>query len=210
MFELECLYNDDDLLAFNKPSGLLAVPGRGESMQDCLSLRVQAVYPDALVVHRLDMDTSGVMLMAHGKWAQSQLSQMFQARAITKQYHALVTGRLRSPRGEVDLPLIADWPNRPRQMVDSENGKPSLTRYQVLDYNAEANISRVLLEPVTGRSHQLRVHMQCLGHPILGDRLYADAMTLGKAARLMLHATTLSLQHPRGHQRLTITAEVSF
>lgn len=197
------VYVDDSLLVVDKPSGLLAVPGRGPGKQDCLSARVQAHYPDALVVHRLDMDTSGLMVMARGAMMQRILSRAFAARAVTKRYVAVVAGRLETPAqawGEIDLPLICDWPNRPRQIVDLSLGKPSLTRWRVLAHEAAGRATRVELEPVTGRSHQLRVHMCELGHPILGDPLYAPPGLRALAPRLQLHAASLQLPHPAdGH-----------
>lgn len=207
---LDILYQDDAMLVFNKPAGLLSVPGRGEDKQDCLSTRVQAEFPDALVVHRLDMETSGVLVMARGKQIQSQLSQLFQNRDVRKQYIAVVDGRVVQPRGQIDLPLITDWPNRPRQMVDQEHGKPSRTYYSVLVRDIEGNTTRVELIPETGRSHQLRVHMQALGHAILGDRLYADEDTQKKSNRLMLHAVSLSFIHPVTREPLRFLSEVPF
>ncbi len=193
---LPLVFADDALLVLDKPAGLLCVPGRGEDKQDCLSARVQAVYPDALVVHRLDMATSGLVVMARNAEAQRNLGDAFAARQVHKRYEALVQGHLAPPQedwGQIDLPLIVDWPNRPRSKVDWEIGKPSTTRWQVLD--TVPNATRVALEPVTGRSHQLRVHLLALGHPILGDTLYQ-----GDAAahfpRLMLHACHLTLPHP--------------
>lgn len=196
---VEPLYADDALLVLDKPAGLLAVPGRGPDKQDCLAARVQAHYPDALVVHRLDMDTSGLMLMARGPAAQRALSRAFAARTVKKRYLAVVAGRLQPPAeawGCVDLPLVCDWPNRPRQIVDHALGKPSLTRWRVLGHDAAADTTRVELEPVTGRSHQLRVHLAELGHPILGDPLYAPVAVHARSARLLLHAWMLDFAHP--------------
>ncbi|MDD3530429.1 MAG: RluA family pseudouridine synthase [Gallionellaceae bacterium] len=194
---LAVVHADAALLVLDKPAGLLAVPGRGPDRQDCLSARAQATWPDALVVHRLDMATSGLLLMARGAAMQRRLSMAFAARAVGKRYVAVVAGRLAAPAaewGEIDLPLILDWPNRPRSMVDPVRGKPSLTRWRVLDYGADT--TRVELEPVSGRSHQLRVHLAALGHPILGDPLYAPAAVQGMAGRLLLHACALELIHP--------------
>jgi tRNA pseudouridine32 synthase/23S rRNA pseudouridine746 synthase len=190
-FELDLVYSDESLLVVNKPAGLLAVPGRGADKQDCLSARVQRLFPDALVVHRLDMSTSGLMLFARGADLQRCISVMFQEREVSKRYVAIVTGHLKTEIGEVDLPIIADWPRRPLQKIDAESGKPSLTRYRALDINGDA--TRVELEPVTGRTHQLRLHMASIGHPILGDALYGD---VNSAPRLLLHATSLSMLHP--------------
>jgi tRNA pseudouridine32 synthase/23S rRNA pseudouridine746 synthase len=190
---------DDTLLVVDKPSGLLAVPGRGVDKQDCLSARVQARYPDALIVHRLDMATSGLMVMARSAAAQRELSKAFAARAVTKRYIAVVAGRLGAPPegwGIIDLPIIVDWPNRPLRIVDHTHGKPSLTRWRVLGYAETGSSTRVELEPVTRRSHQLRVHLRELGHPILGDALYAPPAVQSMAKRLLLHACALSFAHP--------------
>ncbi len=187
----DLVHCDGTLLVVNKPAGLLAVPGRGEDKQDCLSARLQQEFPDALVVHRLDMPTSGLIVFARGVEMQRRLSQMFRERVVAKRYVAVVAGRLELGLGEVSLPLICDWPNRPRQMVDHALGKPSLTRYRVLGFSGDT--TRVELEPITGRSHQLRVHMASIGHPILGDALYGDAAS---APRLLLHASSLSFAHP--------------
>ena len=196
---IEPLYVDDTLLVVDKPSGLLAVPGRGADKQDCLSARMQARYPDALIVHRLDMATSGLVVMARGAAAQRALSKAFAAREVRKRYIAVVAGRLEaSPEGwgTIDLPIIADWPNRPLRIIDPLNGKPSLTRWRVLGVDAAARTTRVELEPVTGRSHQLRIHLRELGHPILGDALYAPPGVQAMARRLLLHAWSLRFAHP--------------
>jgi tRNA pseudouridine32 synthase/23S rRNA pseudouridine746 synthase len=198
---LVLLHADDSLLVLDKPAGLLAVPGRGEDKQDCLSARVQGAYSDALVVHRLDQATSGLMLMARGTAMQRALSQAFESREIGKRYVAVVEGRLSTPADPqawslIDLPIIVDWPRRPLRIIDAERGKPSQTRWRVLAFDAAANTTRVELEPVTGRSHQLRVHLQALGHPILGDALYAPAEVQAKAPRLLLHAAALRFTHP--------------
>jgi tRNA pseudouridine32 synthase / 23S rRNA pseudouridine746 synthase len=196
---IEPLYIDDTLLVLDKPSGLLAVPGRGADKQDCLAARVQACYPDALIVHRLDMATSGLMLMARGAAAQRALSKAFAAREVRKRYIAVVAGRLAPPPGAwgmIDLPIIVDWPNRPLRIVDHQLGKPSLTRWRVLGYGESGASTRVELEPITGRSHQLRVHLRELGHPILGDALYAPPDVQALANRLLLHAWSLHFAHP--------------
>jgi tRNA pseudouridine32 synthase/23S rRNA pseudouridine746 synthase len=202
---VELVYVDASLLVANKPAGLLAVPGRGEDKQDCLSVRIQQGFSDALVVHRLDMATSGLIVFARGIEMQRRLSQMFRERMVAKRYVAVVAGLLASPEGEVDLPLIADWPNRPRQRVDVVHGNPSLTRYRVIERGS--GTTRVELEPYTGRSHQLRVHMQAIGHPILGDALYGDAAS---APRLLLHACSLSFNHPLGGEPLKLSAPSPF
>ncbi|WP_313443504.1 RluA family pseudouridine synthase [Stenotrophomonas sp.] len=185
-------YIDDALLVAEKPAGLLSVPGRGEENQDCVIARLQALYPDALTVHRLDQVTSGLLLHARGKAMQAALSMQFEQRQVGKRYEAIVQGLLAADAGEVDLPLIVDWPNRPKQMVDHARGKPALTRWQVLARDAQAQCTRVALEPVTGRSHQLRLHMASLGHPIAGDVLYGAA----PAQRVHLHACALAFTHP--------------
>ncbi len=189
--EVELLYCDEHLLVAVKPAGLLSVPGRGPDKQDCLSTRVQAIYPDTMVVHSLDMATSGLLLFARGADMQRKLSIQFQQREVDKRYVAVCDGRLATACGEIDLPIAPDWPNRPLQHVDMQNGKPSLTRYRLL--HQDPACFRVELEPVTGRSHQLRLHMATLGHPILGDALYGDARS---ADRLLLHACELRFNHP--------------
>ena len=198
LFEL--IYEDSALLVVSKAPGLLSVPGRGPDKQDCLIHRVQAVYPEALSVHRLDMGTSGLLVVARGAAMHRELSMLFQERKVAKRYIAIVDGRLQANTGEISLPLICDWPNRPRQKVDHEIGKPSLTRYRLLNYDARTNSSRVELEPITGRSHQLRVHLAELGHPILGDELYGSESS---APRLLLHATMLSFPLPGTNETLT-------
>jgi len=201
----DLLYRDDALLIVNKPAGLLAVPGRGADKQDCLSARLLADFPDSLVVHRLDMATSGVMVFARGMAMQRRLSQMFREREVSKRYIAVVSGRLEQEAGEITLPLICDWPNRPKQMVDHTQGKPSLTRYRLL--GMEGVNSRVELEPVTGRTHQLRLHMAAIGHPILGDALYGDGTS---ASRLLLHAGSLSFKHPVSGEPLNFLSSSPF
>lgn len=199
------IHLDEALLVADKPAGLLAVPGRGEDKQDCLSSRIQQEFPDALVVHRLDMATSGLMVFARGAQMQRELSRLFERRLVSKRYVAVVAGRVEPAAGEVDLPLIADWPNRPLQKVDHEQGKPSLTRYRVSRHDRDT--TRVELDPVTGRTHQLRLHMAAIGHPILGDAFYGDAAS---APRLLLHACSLSFVHPRSGEPLSLTSEAPF
>jgi tRNA pseudouridine32 synthase/23S rRNA pseudouridine746 synthase len=199
--DISVLYADAALLVLDKPAGLLSVPGRGPDKQDCLSARVQRHYPDALIVHRLDMATSGLIVMARGAPAQRTLSQAFASRSVSKRYVAVVDGRLASPEpspGLIDLPIIVDWPRRPLRIIDHERGQPSVTYWRVLPHpDATAtNSTRLELEPVTGRSHQLRVHLQAMGHPILGDQLYASAVVQARASRLLLHACELALTHP--------------
>ena len=207
---LDILYQDDYLLILNKPSGLLSVPGRGEEKQDCLISRVQAEYPEALIVHRLDMSTSGLMVIALGKELERQLSILFQKRKVNKKYIALVNGNFNPACGEVNLPLITDWPNRPKQKVDFKIGKPSRTKYKMKAYDTNKGASRVELTPITGRTHQLRVHMQAINHPILGDELYADSDALSKSERLLLHASFLSFHHPVSDELLKFDSKPGF
>jgi tRNA pseudouridine32 synthase/23S rRNA pseudouridine746 synthase len=205
---LSIVYQDDDLLIVNKPSGLLTVPGKDPKHADCLIARVNRVFPTAKIVHRLDMATSGIICLAMHKEAHRNLSMQFQDRKTAKRYIARVFGKLEQQTGSVDLPLICDWPNRPKQMVDHDNGKPSLTHFKVLEH--EDNATRVELTPITGRSHQLRVHMLSLGHPILGDRLYAHPAALAMAPRLQLHAEMLSLAHPVSGKEMVFEATPEF
>lgn len=193
--ELRVLYRDEHLLVVDKPAGLLAVPGRGALKQDCLATRLQFVWPDARVVHRLDQATSGLMVFARDPEAQRRLSLAFERRAVFKRYVAVVAGRVEPPQGCIELPLGADWPNRPRQQVDHQDGKPSRTCWQVLAHDAAAGTTRLVLTPETGRTHQLRVHLQAIGHPIVGDALYGPPAPM-PAARLLLHASELGFAHP--------------
>jgi tRNA pseudouridine32 synthase / 23S rRNA pseudouridine746 synthase len=192
MSDLRILHADASFLIVNKPTGLLSVPGLGQGGGNNLAARVQAEFADALVVHRLDMATSGLMLFARGVLAQRQLSMAFAERRVHKRYVAIVEGTLEADSGSIDAPLIADWPQRPRQMVDHHKGKPALTHWCVLQRLTDA--TRLELQPVTGRSHQLRVHLQCIGHPIRGDALYAPLPLL--STRMLLHATHLAFAHP--------------
>ena len=207
---LDILYQDDALLVVEKPSGLLSVPGRGADKQDSLTLRVQAEYPDVRNVHRLDMETSGLMVMARGASVHRELSRLFQDRKVSKRYVAIVDGNLKENRGEINLPLITDWPNRPRQIVDHENGKPSRTGFTVVQRNHSENTTRIELRPETGRTHQLRVHTRSIGHAILGDRLYAGASTRTKADRLMLHASYLAFPHPLTMEPMHFASKAPF
>lgn len=199
-------YLDDHLLVAEKPAGLLSVPGRLPENQDCLVSRLQVLYPDALTVHRLDQVTSGLMLYARGKVMQAALSAQFEKRVVSKRYEAVVQGVIEGDAGEVALPLICDWPNRPRQMVDFERGKPALTRWRVLARDVEAQRTRVELEPVTGRSHQLRLHMASLGHPIVGDVMYGAQ----PAERVQLHACRLQFVHPVSGQVVEFVSKSPF
>lgn len=202
------LYVDEHLLVLDKPAGLLAVPGRGEDKQDCLSLRAQRLWPDARVVHRLDMATSGLFVMARGLAMQRALSRAFEERAVDKRYEAIVHGALHEAEGEIALPLMADWPNRPLQKVDAAHGRPSVTRWRVLETLGDR--SRLALEPVTGRTHQLRVHLQAIGHPILGDALYAPPDVQALAPRLLLHACAMRLAHPATGEALAFESPAPF
>lgn len=193
---IDPVYIDDHLLVVDKPSGLLSVPGRGPENADCVSARVQVQWPDALIVHRLDMGTSGLLAFGRGLDAQRRLNEAFAKRRVEKHYEAVVDGLIEADSGEIDLPLIADWPARPRQKVCHETGKPSLTRWQVVSRDTAQRTTRVALAPLTGRSHQLRVHLASLGHPILGDDLYARPEVQALAPRLLLHARVLALPHP--------------
>jgi tRNA pseudouridine32 synthase / 23S rRNA pseudouridine746 synthase len=206
MNEVQLLHVDEACIVAVKPAGLLAVPGRGADKADCLIARVQAQYPDASIVHRLDQATSGLMVLARGKANESHLSKQFQQRGVDKRYIALVDGLLAQDSGDITLPLIADWPNRPLQKVDLALGKPSHTSYEVLQRDAQAHTTRVLLTPHTGRSHQLRVHLMSLGHTIVGDALYGGR----PAPRLMLHATHLRFAHPQSGMMLAFDCPPDF
>ena len=190
------MHEDAWCLVVVKPSGMLSVPGRGEANQDCLASRLQALHPDALVVHRLDMATSGLWIMGRGLAMQRKLARAFEHRQVRKRYVAVVDGRLAQAEGSIDLPIGADWPNRPRQQVDAEHGRPSVTRFRVLGPGPLPGTTRLELEPVTGRTHQLRVHLMAIGHPIVGDALYAPEPVATAAPRLWLHASELGLVHP--------------
>ncbi len=207
MGPLDVVHRDDDILLLNKPSGLLSVPGKAAEHADCLEARAKADFPEALLVHRLDMDTSGLMIFAMNKAAQRHLGLQFERRHVAKTYEALVWGQPEDA-GEVDLPLVVDWPNRPLQMVDHTRGKKAHTAWQVTARSATH--ARVRLSPTTGRSHQLRVHMLALGHPILGDRFYAKGEALAAAPRLCLHAQSLEVYHPNGGARIAFHAPCPF
>jgi tRNA pseudouridine32 synthase / 23S rRNA pseudouridine746 synthase len=198
--EITILYEDSDLLLVRKPTLLLSIPGRHPLNKDCLITRLQQRYPTASIVHRLDLDTSGIMVIPLNKPTHAHISRQFQQREVEKSYHAIVYGVMEADKGEVDLPITCDWERRPLQKICHENGRHALTRYEVLARQADR--SRLLLKPVTGRSHQLRIHMRELGHPILGCDMYAHEAALGMADRLMLHATTLEFTHPTTGQWL--------
>lgn len=192
------LATDAAYLAVRKPAGLLTVPGRGADKQDCALARL-APHGPLYVVHRLDQATSGIWLLARTRAAQRSLAWQFQQRRVEKSYEALVTGHLQG-QGTIDLPLAADWPNRPRQRVDHEAGKPSQTRWSAVSFNARAGHTRLALVPETGRTHQLRVHLLAIGHPIVGDLLYGQP----DAGRLMLHASALAFEHPVTGERVAL------
>jgi len=194
--ELKILQRDADFLIINKPPRLLSVPGRHPQNHDSVISRLLGEFPSAAIVHRLDFDTSGLMVIPLNKPALSHISKQFQARTIRKTYTAVVAGLVAADEGVIDLPIVADMDNRPKYKICHETGKPSVTEYTVVTRDTVACTSRLLLHPITGRSHQLRLHLQALGHPILGCEFYADSVALGQSARLLLHATQLSFYHP--------------
>lgn len=207
---VDILYQDADLLIINKPAGLLTVPGKGPEKQDCLINRVLRPYPNARVVHRLDQGTSGIVIFPLNYLTLRNLTKLFEARGVHKRYLAVVSGLVTADAGEVQLPLICDWPNRPLQKVCHESGKAAHTRYQVLARDLQANITRVLLEPVSGRTHQLRVHMLSMNHPIVGDRLYAPLEIQEQAPRLLLHARDIWFEHPTNGQTVRVECPAPF
>jgi len=211
---LDIISEDDHILVLNKPSGLLTVPGRGIHLQDCLAARAQDHAPAARTVHRLDMETSGLVVMAKTPEAQAHLGKQFERRKTEKRYVARVAGHIAGDSGVVKAPLICDWPNRPRQMVDPATGKPAETRWTVLERVTDPvtglNSSLVALIPITGRSHQLRVHMLHIGHPIQGDRLYGNDDSQTAAPRLLLHAERLAFHHPDGGAFTAFNAPIVF
>lgn len=192
--ETRILYEDDDLLLVRKPDLLLSIPGRHPLNKDCMITRLQQNYPTASIVHRLDLDTSGIMIVPLNKPTHAHISRQFQERLVEKSYHAVVFGVVAQDKGEVELPIRCDWENRPLQMIDHEQGKHALTRYEVLERMTDR--TRLLLKPVTGRSHQLRIHMREIGHPILGCDMYAHEEALKMAKRMLLHATSIGFEHP--------------
>lgn len=204
--DIHILHEDAALLVVEKPAGVLSVPGRLPEHRDSVAVRVQAIFPEALIVHRLDQVTSGLMLMARDPMTHRALSAAFAARRIDKQYEAVVEGIVEGDAGQIDLPLICDWPNRPRQKVDHVTGKPSCTCWRVLARDNAASCTRLELQPVTGRSHQLRVHLAETGHPIVGDTFYGAA----DAVRVCLHATRLGLQHPLHGEYVEFASKAPF
>ena len=205
---LDILYIDEDVLVVNKPSGLLTVPGKELKHHDSLELRVKIEYPNSFLVHRLDMDTSGVIIFALSKSTQRSLNLQFEKRIVKKLYEARVFGNIKEDNGFIDLPLIVDWPNRPLQKIDAKEGKSALTHWQVLD--REGDVTRVALMPETGRTHQLRVHMMSLGHTILGDRFYGNVAEINLANELQLHAKDLMIHHPKNGKKIIFKAPLPF
>ena len=205
---LTLVYQDDAVLVLDKPSGLLTVPGKAQEHKDSVQLRVNRVFPEARIVHRLDMATSGLLVMAFGKQNQGAIAKQFEKRCVEKRYLARIWGHPSAPAGTISLPLICDWPNRPKQMVDEQRGRPATTHWSVIA--SDAHSSTVALKPITGRSHQLRVHMLSMGHPILGDRLYAHEQALAAAPRLQLHACELQFQHPVTQEALHFVSPSPF
>ena len=204
---LVILHDDHEVVLVDKPSGLLSVPGKGEHLADCLMARVKAVFPTALLIHRLDRDTSGVMIFGLTPHAQRHLGLQFEKRQTKKTYIARVAGEMTQKTGTVDLPICVDWENRPRQKICHEAGRAAQTDWRVQSFDGTS--TRVRLMPLTGRSHQLRVHMLSLGHPILGDPFYATGEALDHP-RMMLHSETFQFRHPDGGQGTRITAKAPF
>ena len=207
---VDILYEDEHLLFINKPDLLLSIPGRHPLNQDCVISRMRADYPSASMVHRLDLDTSGVMVIPLTKAVHSHISRQFQERVVKKEYHAIVFGLVEKDVAEIDLPIAPDWSNRPRQKICAEKGKQSLTRYEVLERDAATNRTRLLLKPETGRSHQLRIHLSEAGHPILGCDLYAHEQALALSPRLLLHASYLGFQHPHSGEWIELRCPPPF
>ena len=207
---INIIYKDDFIIVLNKPSGLLSVPGRKKEHADSLETRVQVEYPEAKIIHRLDEPTSGLLVMALNKDVHRNISMQFESRKTRKIYIARVWGNIIDDKGEVDLPLICDWPNRPLQMVDQQRGKASQTGWEVIEREDNAMVTRVALYPITGRSHQLRVHMMELGHPILGDEFYAHDDAFAAAPRLQLHAHKLMINHPESGEEIWFESPCPF
>jgi len=208
--QIAIVFADEHVVVVDKPYGLLSVPGRDPANRDCVPARLQATYGELRIVHRLDLDTSGLMILARDAEAHRHLNRQFEQRAVEKYYEALVWGLPVEDSGEIDLPICVDWPNRPKKMVDYVNGKHALTHYRVLARDAERHSARLELKPITGRSHQVRVHLAEIGHPILGCPFYAHPAAQNAAERLTLHARELQLTHPVSGVRMTFTAPVPF
>lgn len=207
---LDIIYEDNDIIIVNKPSGLLSVPGRKDEHKDSLATRVQKEFEGARTVHRLDMDTSGIVIMARNEGAHKNLGLQFEKRKTQKEYIACVWGIIEEDKGEIDLPLICDWPNRPIQKIDLTRGKEAQTQWSVIERDRQRNVTRVSLKPITGRTHQLRIHMAEIGHPILGDDFYAHEKALKAAKRLNLHAFKLQLKHPVTHEVMSFNVPCPF
>lgn len=205
---LHCIYYDDDLAVFDKPAKLLTVPSNRPELNDSLAARVARVFPTSRIVHRLDWQTSGLIVMAMNIESLRHLNKQFEKRAVDKTYQAVVAGKLPQQEGRITLPLCVDWPNRPKQRIDYQMGRNADTRWQVLDYDGA--ISRVKLKPITGRSHQLRLHLKALGNPILGDEWYAPANIHAQSTRMLLHAHELKLYHPRNNKPLEFVSPIPF
>lgn len=208
--QVRILYQDEHLLLVNKPDLLLSVPGRHPLNKDCLISRIQEDFPSASIVHRLDLDTSGIMVVPLQKPIHSHISRQFQERNVYKMYTAEVFGVMEQDEGEIDLPIACDWQNRPKQKICYERGKSALTRYEVVERFPDRNSTRIVLKPVTGRSHQLRIHLAEIGHPILGCDMYAHDEAFHMAKRLLLHATELAFDHPITGERLSGTSPPDF
>lgn len=207
---LTIIFQDDDIIIVDKDPDLLSVPGRGPDKLDSVYHRLTLQFEEVHIVHRLDMATSGIIIFARNKDSLRHLQQQFQHRQTEKAYQAIIAGRLTPTEGAINLPMRCDWPNRPKQMVCYEFGKKSLTRWRVIEYNHNNNTTRVELTPITGRSHQLRIHCDALGHPILGDNLYGTTASQNASKHLCLHAQSLTITHPRRLERLTFTSPVPF
>ncbi|MCG9697626.1 bifunctional tRNA pseudouridine(32) synthase/23S rRNA pseudouridine(746) synthase RluA [Shewanella sp. Isolate11] len=205
---LDIIHQDKDILVVNKPSGLLSVPGREAAYHDSVYSRVLRDHPNAQIVHRLDMATSGIIVVALRRSAERELKRQFRERETAKTYYARVAGHVKAEAGSIDFPLICDWPNRPKQKVDHDIGKPSTTLFEVISRAKRSTL--VKLTPITGRSHQLRVHTMALGHPILGDNFYADPLAKSLAPRLLLHAQSLTIKHPYSGETMTFATEIPF
>jgi len=206
--ELPVIHADDDILVLDKPSGLLTVPGNRPERADCLEARAREIYSTATIIHRLDMDTSGVIVLALNPQAHAHIGKQFEKRQTHKTYIAHVWGQMAGDSGRVDQPIITDWPNRPRQMIDHDRGRPAVTDWRVIA--RQDDFTRVELTPLTGRSHQLRLHMASLGHPVLGDNLYAHEAALAASPRLCLHAARLEIRHPQGGAVMAFESPVPF
>lgn len=208
MHSVNILFSDSEIIIVDKAPGILSVPGRGPEKLDSVSHRLSLHFPEVHIVHRLDMATSGIMVFARNKEALRSLQQQFQNRQTEKSYQAIIAGHLTPTQGAINLPMRCDWPNRPKQMVCYEYGKKSLTRWRIMEYTA--NNTRVELIPFTGRSHQLRIHCDALGHPILGDNLYGTTESQAATEQLCLHAQTLTFTHPSTNKRLTFSSPAPF